>query len=130
MFFMKRAVKEAAISNPVFVAADGQQAFDYFSASGQFSDRSAFPLPALVLLDLKLPRKRGLDFLGWLREQKAFQSVVVVVLTSSREPSDLKEAYRLGANSYLVKPSSANSLVALVKIIKSYWLDLNVFDSV
>jgi CheY-like chemotaxis protein len=102
-FFMRRALESAAISNPVFVAEDGLKAVDYLAGNGQFSDRTAFPLPPLIFLDLKMPGKKGLDVLAWLRQQDHLRSIVVVILTSSQEPSDLRQAYHLGANSYLVK---------------------------
>ena len=130
VFFLKRALEGAAISNPVFVAADGQKAIDYFAGAGEFADRAKFPLPILVFLDLKLPVKKGLDVLAWLRQQESLRSVVVVVLTTSQEPSDLRRAYRLGANSYLVKPARTERLGALVRAVREYWLEFNVFDSV
>jgi len=127
---MQRALKAADISNPIFVAKDGLQAIDYLSAAGQFTDRTAFPLPGLIFLDLKMPGKKGLDVLAWLREQEDLRSIVVVILTSSQEPSDLRQAYLLGANSYLVKPSTTERLRELVQSVKSYWLEFNLFDSV
>lgn len=129
VFFMQRALKSAAISNPIFVAEDGLKAIDYLSGTGQFTDRTAFPLPGLIFLDLKMPGKKGLDVLAWLREQQDLRSIVVVILTSSQEPSDLRQAYQLGANSYLVKPSTAARLRELVQSVKSYWLEFNLFDS-
>ena len=127
VFFMKRALKEASITNPLFVAGDGQAAVDYLSGTARFSDRNQYPMPALVFLDLKLPVKKGLDVLTWLREQESLCSVVVVVLTTSQEPEDLRRAYSLGANSYLVKPGTTIRLVELMKAVKTYWLEFNSF---
>jgi CheY-like chemotaxis protein len=127
-FLMKRALKSAGIVNPLCVAEDGQQAMDYLSATGEFADRAAHPLPAIVFLDLKLPLKGGLDVLAWIRKQTDLENLVVVVLTSSSEPSDLKEAYRLGANSYVVKPPTAGQLLDLAKAFKWYWLEFNQFE--
>ena len=129
VFFMQRALKSADISNPVFVAEDGLKAVDYLSGAGQFTDRTAFPLPGLIFLDLKMPGKIGLEVLAWLRQQEHLRSIVVVILTSSQEPSDLRDAYRLGANSFLVKPSTTERLRELVQSVKSYWLEFNLFDS-
>jgi len=129
IFFMQQALESAAIANPVFVAEDGQKAIDYLSGAGQYGNRSTFPLPGLIFLDLKLPGIRGLDVLAWLRQQPPLRNLIVVILTSSQEPSDLHEAYQLGANSYLVKPSSTQRLRALVKAVKDYWLEFNLFDS-
>jgi CheY-like chemotaxis protein len=129
VFLMKRALKGAGIINRLSVAEDGQQAIDYLAGVGGYNDRAQHPLPAIVFLDLKLPLKRGLDVLGWIREQKEFESLVVVVLTSSNEPSDLKEAYRLGANSYVVKPPTASQLLDLAKAFKWYWLEFNQYEA-
>jgi CheY-like chemotaxis protein len=128
VFLMKRALKGAGISNPLCVVEDGQQAVDYFAGQGRFSDRNSYPVPAIVFLDLKLPMKTGLQVLQWIRQQPQFESVVVVVLTSSNEPSDLSEAYRLGANSYVVKPPTAGQLLDLAKAFKWYWLEFNQFE--
>src|SRR5579884_2494672 len=130
VFLMRRALKEAALPNPIFVAEDGLKAVDYLAGRAQFSDRTMFPIPALMFLDIKMTGKKGLDVLAWLREQEHLRSVVVVILTSSQEPSDLHLAYRLGANSYLVKPSTTDRLRELVQAVKSYWLEFNLFDSV
>jgi CheY-like chemotaxis protein len=83
-----------------------------------------------VFLDLKLPIMMGLEVLDWIRKQSVLEDVVVVVLTSSNEPSDLKQAYRLGANSYIVKPPSADQLLDLAKAFKWYWLEFNQFPPV
>ena len=129
VFFMQRAIKNAAIPNPVFVAEDGLKAVDYLAGNGQFSDRTAFPVPALIFLDLKMPGKKGLDVLAWLRQQEHLRSIVVVILTSSQEPSDVRQAYHLGANSFLLKPSTTERLGQLVAAVKAYWLEFNLFDA-
>ena len=129
VFFMQLAIEDSAIRNPVVVAQDGLQALDYLAGAGKFSDRTAFPLPALIFLDLKLPGKKGLDLLAWMRQQEQLRSIVVIILTSSQEPSDVSQAYRLGANSYLVKPSTTARLRELVQAVKAYWLEFNLFDS-
>jgi CheY-like chemotaxis protein len=128
VFLMKRALKAAQIANPLFVVEDGQQAVDYLSGTGQFIDRQAHPFPAVVFLDLKLPMKSGLEVLEWIRAQEHLENLVVLVLTSSSEPSDLKRAYSLGANSYLVKPPTANQLLDLAKAFKWYWLEFNRYE--
>jgi CheY-like chemotaxis protein len=128
MFFMQRAMKAAALSNPVFVVQDGEEAIEYLSGSGRFSNRKQYPIPALVFLDLKLPVRNGLEVLEWARSQDELRRVVFVVLTSSQEPTDLRRAYAIGANSYLVKPSQSQQLEALMRAVKHYWLELNVFD--
>jgi len=86
------------------------------------------PLPALIFLDLKLPLKSGHDVLSWTRGQKPFETIIIVVLTSSDEPSDIKKSYELGANSYVVKPPTVDQLLGLAKAFKLYWLGYNRFD--
>lgn len=127
VFFMKRAMKLVEMLNPVQVASDGRQAIHYLGGTGAYRDRAQFPLPGLVLLDLKLPYVMGLDVLKWVREQPELKTVIVLVLTSSKLPLDITKAYALGANSYLVKPSSPKELPEMVRMIKTYWMDLNQF---
>ena len=128
VFLMKRALKNAGITNQLYVVEDGQQAIDYLSGTGIYADREQHPLPALVFLDLKLPFKNGLDVLAWIRKQPHLEGLVVVVLTSSNEPMDLKQSYKLGANSYVVKPPTAAQLLDLAKAFKWYWLEFNQFE--
>ena len=125
VFFLKRAMKLAGMLNPVEVASDGRKAIHYLGGTGEYSDRAQFPLPCLVLLDLKLPHVMGLDVLKWIREQPELRTVIVVVFTASNLPPDISKAYFLGANSYLVKPSEPDGLVETVRLIREYWLDLN-----
>lgn len=128
VFLMKRAMKGAAIGNPLHVVEDGQRAIEYLVGAGDFADRDLHPLPAIVFLDLKLPMKGGLEVLGWIRSRPEFETIVVVVLTSSNEPTDLREAYRLGANSYVVKPPTSVQLLEMAKAFKWYWLEFNQFE--
>jgi CheY-like chemotaxis protein len=128
VFLMKRALKSAGIVNQLCVVEDGQQAVDYLAGERTYANRETYPLPAIVFLDLKLPLKNGLQVLEWIRKQSALENLVVVVLTSSNEPSDLREAYRLGANSYVVKPPTAAQLIDLAKAFKWYWLEFNRFE--
>ena len=128
VYLMKSALKEAGVTNPVHVVEDGQQAIEYLNGSGPFSDRTLHPLPAVVFLDLKLPFKSGHEVLAWIREQKHLRTVVVVVLTSSEHPTDINTSYRLGANSYLVKPPTAEELLRLAEAFKWYWLGYNRFE--
>ncbi|HZM04776.1 MAG TPA: response regulator [Candidatus Saccharimonadales bacterium] len=125
VFFMKHAFKLAGILNPMQVAQDGQEAMDFLAGDGGFADRNRFPLPSLVLLDLKLPRVMGLDVLQWMRGQAELRTVIVIVLTSSGLGPDIDRAYELGANAYLVKPSSHDDLREIAIQIKQFWLELN-----
>ena len=128
VFLMKRALKGANVVNPLHVVEDGQEAVDYLGGAGKFADRESYPLPAVVFLDLKLPFISGHDVLAWIRRQKDLESLVVIVLTSSNEASDLTRCYALGANSYLVKPPTPEQLEDLAKAFKWYWLEYNQFS--
>ena len=90
-----------------------------------YGDRGRYPLPALMLLDLKLPGMSGFEVLLWLRQQPGLKRLPVVVLTSSKENTDINRAYELGANSYLVKPASFDALVNIIERLNHYWLVLN-----
>ena len=123
VFLMQRALQGARIVNPIIVVETGQEAMDYLSGAGKFADRDSHPIPAIVFLDLKLPFVYGHELLAWIRRQKQFESLIVIVLTSSNEASDLSRCYSLGANSYLVKPPTAEQLEALAKAFKWQWLE-------
>jgi CheY-like chemotaxis protein len=127
VFLMRRALRQADIRNPVHVVGDGEQAIDYLAGKGDFNDRKTYPFPRLVLLDLKLPYKTGHDVLEWIRDDAELNELVVVVLTSSDEPADVNRAYKLGANSYLVKPASLAQLRDMARSFKWYWLEYNLF---
>ena len=129
VFFLQYAFETANITNPLHVATDGAQAIDYLAGRGKYSDRARFPLPCLILLDLKLPIKMGLDVLRWIHQQPHLGNLLVIVLTSSSNAEDIDEAYSLGARSYLVKPLSVDQRAALAQLIKSYWLEMNQFPS-
>jgi CheY-like chemotaxis protein len=122
VYALRRALKKANIANPQQIAHSGREAVDYLAGQGDFADRSKFPLPFLVFLDLKMPFMDGFDVLTWVRTQPALASIVVVVLTGSDEVRDHQRAYSLGARSYLVKPASAADLRAVMESIQSYWL--------
>lgn len=130
VFLMRRALKSAGISNPIFVAESGQQAVDYLSGAGVYHDRSKYPMPVVVFLDLKLPLISGHEVLAWIRSQRQLESLLVVVLTSSNEPSDVRRSYSLGANSYLMKPLNARQLLDLAKAFNWSWLERTSADPV
>jgi CheY-like chemotaxis protein len=125
VFLLRRAMQKANLNYPVQVAKDGQEAIDYLSHQGAYSDREQFPAPALMLLDLKMPRKNGFEVLEWVRQQPGLQRLIVVVLTSSNQATDVNRAYDLGSNSYLVKPAGFDAILAMLKTIKLYWLQLS-----
>lgn len=124
VFFLQHAMKKAGVANPIQVASDGQQAIDYLKGAGKFADREKFPLPCLVLMDLKLPYVMGLEVLKWIRQQPGMP-LIVILMTASAEDADIATAYRLGANAFLTKPSEATKLVDIAKAIKDFWLTHN-----
>lgn len=125
VFHIERAFRKAQVLHSLNVVGDGEQALAYLRGEPPFDDRSANPLPMLVLLDLKLPRVTGLQVLEWLKSQPGLRRIPVVVLTSSRESRDVEVAYDLGANSYLVKPVANQALTELAHRLNLYWLLLN-----
>lgn len=125
VFLIQRAFQRMKLAGPVNVVRDGAEALAYLSGEGVFADREQHPLPALLLLDLKMPRRSGFEVLEWVRQQPVLRRLAVVVLTSSNQSSDVNRAYDLGANSYLVKPAGFDNLVELAKCLEQYWLKLN-----
>jgi CheY-like chemotaxis protein len=125
IILIKRAFEKANITNPLQVVEDGEEAISYLAGKGRYGDRVKYPLPMLLLLDLKLPRKSGHEVLEWIRRQPILKRLTVVVLTSSQQDSDINKAYDFGANSYLVKPVTFDALVEMVNTLNFYWLILN-----
>ena len=124
VFFLERAFKQAQIANPLFRAKDGEDAVAYLRGDGAYTDRDRYPLPHLVLLDLKMPRKNGFEVIQWVRQQPGLKRLPLVVLTSSKEDPDINRAYEMGANTYLVKPVKFEGLVEMMKALNLYWLIL------
>lgn len=124
VFLLQHAMMKAGVANPIQVATDGQEAIDYLKGAGKFADREEFPLPCLVLLDLKLPYVMGLEVLKWIRQQPGV-APIVILLTASAEEADIATAYRLGANAFLTKPSKASKFEDMAKAIKDFWLTHN-----
>ncbi len=104
IFMMRRAVKK--MNNPVFLQAtkDGEEAIEYLSGKNQYADRTLYPLPSLIILDIKMPRKNGFDVMEWIKADGSFIHVPIVVISSSKVQNDVEKAHRLGAREYLVKP--------------------------
>jgi CheY-like chemotaxis protein len=121
-FFLEHAFRSVGITYPLQIARDGQEAIDYLSGTTEFADRRRFPLPCLVLLDLKMPRKDGFEVLAWIRKHSDLGRLTVIMFSSSRHEHDIDRAYGLGANSFLVKPSKLQERLELANHIKGYWL--------
>jgi CheY-like chemotaxis protein len=120
------AFREMRLMNPVHVASTGQEALDYLFGRGQYADRETYPLPRLILLDLKLPGIDGFEVLRQIKAAPVLKRLPVIILTSSKEDGDRILSYDSGANSYLVKPVSFEGFLEIVRHIKGYWLSLNV----
>jgi CheY-like chemotaxis protein len=121
VYLMRRALASAGMGNPTLIVDTGAKAVDYLSGVAPYNDRRTCPLPAIVFLDLKLPLVSGHDVLAWIRAQPHLEGLVVVVLTSSNEASDVRRSYSLGANSFLVKPLTAQQLIDLGKAFNWSW---------
>ncbi len=119
---IRRALQRADVQNPVQIVRNGDQVIAYLSGEGKFANREEYPLPSLLLLDLKMPRMDGFEVLRWIRKQPGLRALRVIVLTSSEDIRDVNEAYELGANSFLVKPMDFENSVEISKFLKDYWL--------
>ncbi len=119
---LKLALAKAGLPNPVVIVQDGQEAVDYLAGNAPYENRAAHPLPALLVLDLKMPRMSGFDVLKWLGEQASQRKVPAVVLSASPDESDIQKARQLGARDYFVKPFDMSELVDIVHTVRTRWL--------
>jgi CheY-like chemotaxis protein len=120
LFLLKRAFIKVGLAVPVHVAVDGEDAVAYLSGRGAYADRGIHPLPCLVLLNLKLPKKSGLEVLEWMRQQPRLRRIPVVIVTTSGEERDRRRALELGAREYYIKPIDSGGLLRLAKKIHTY----------
>src|ERR1700756_955812 len=126
VFFMKMACQRTGIPHAMQVVKDGDEALDYLSGKGAFADRSKYPLPDLIFLDIKIPKRSGHEVLEWIRSQVRLKHLPVVMITSSMLNSDVSRAYELGVTSYLRKVASPAEFGQGVRVILKYWLELNI----
>ena len=103
------------------IVGDGEEVIAYLAGRGKYADRDAFPVPTILLLDLKMPRKGGMEVLQWLKEHPAYAVIPTIVWTSSRLPEDIKRAYELGANCFLVKPCSLHDIRIVLEKTFAFW---------
>jgi CheY-like chemotaxis protein len=120
VFLMGHALKRAGVPHPLSVATDGQQAIDALADPARHG--SPATMPAVVLLDLNLPRRSGFEVLKWIRSQPVFAELVVVILSSSNHKKDIDQALALGATAYFVKPANVNDRVQLIRVLQERWL--------
>ena len=126
LVLMGTAFKKAKCNNPLQEVHDGEEAIAYLKGDGPYSDRNKFPLPAVMLLDLNMPKKNGFDVLAWVRAQPVLKRLAIVILSASARTEDVERAFDLGATSYLVKPSKLEELVAMVRCLCD-WVQINHF---
>jgi CheY-like chemotaxis protein len=120
-FLLQQAFVKSRLPGPTELLSNGEEAVDYLSGNGHYSDRRQYPLPTIVILDLQMPRKNGFEVLEWIRKQPKLAALPVVVLSSSSRPEDRERAAALGANLFLVKPIGFEGLIETVKAIAGYW---------
>ena len=120
-----RAFRKGALVNPVFVVRNGVEVVQYLRGEGKFTNRAEYPLPTLLLLDLRMPMMDGFEVLEWIREHSVFKGLRTVVLTTSEDMRDINRAYQLGANSFLVKPTDLDHFVRLTEAVKGHWMWLS-----
>ena len=119
---LRRAIDKAGITARVKIVNDGEEMLLYLQGRGAYSNRAANPLPALIILDLKMPRKSGLEVLQWMNDNPDVAVVPTIVLSASNLEKDVRQAYNLGANTYFVKPTTFVELVQTMRMMKEYWL--------
>jgi CheY-like chemotaxis protein len=122
VFLVRHAMHKAGITERLEVATSGEQAIEYLGGTNGYSEWKQFPLPAIVLLDLKMPRMSGFDVLKWVRQHPGLKALRVAMLTSSDMPSEIKTAHDLGANIFITKPVELERLIQIMKTLNEHWL--------
>lgn len=125
VLLLQRAFQKAGLRDILKIVRDGEQAIHYLSGQQPYQQRDRFPLPFMVLLDLKMPGTDGFEVLRWVRSQPELRRLLIVVLTSSNLQADVDRAYELGANSYLVKPVEFEQMVHMIQRFEAYWNEIN-----
>ncbi|HEX4265307.1 MAG TPA: response regulator [Verrucomicrobiae bacterium] len=118
---VRMAFKKNSIANPVQWVKDGLEAIAYLNGEGEFADRKHYPFPEVLILDLKMPRMNGLELLAWIRDHPEFRVIPTIIMSASQLDSDVEKAYSLGANTYMIKPTSFDDLANIVKLAHEYW---------
>jgi CheY-like chemotaxis protein len=122
IILVQRAFKETGVLNPLYVVRDGVEAIAYLKGEGAYINRAEYPLPTILLLDLRMPRVNGFDVLRWIRNDSGMRNLRVVVLTGSNHKDDVNLAYQLGANSFLVKTYDFSQFTNVVNAFKGFWI--------
>jgi CheY-like chemotaxis protein len=122
VLLIRQAFLRAKIPNPLYVVPNGEEVIFYLKGQGKYANRVEYPLPDLLLLDIKMPRVNGFEVLKWIREQPSLAALRILMLTGSDQIRDVNKAYQLGANSFMVKPYDFGDLSELSRLITEYWL--------
>jgi len=121
IFFVRHATEASGARHAVYGVHDGEEATSYLTGAGQFADRHSFPLPNVILTDIKMPRMGGFELLRWLRTNSQYAVIPTIVYSSSHLEEDVREAYKSGANSFIRKPCSIEEMVEILRIMYQYW---------
>jgi CheY-like chemotaxis protein len=121
IFLVKRAFKMARLETPLQVVTDGEEAIQYLKGAGKYADRKLHPVPQLVVMDIKMPRRTGFDVLEWIKQDHMLRRIPIVIVSSSDRPQDINRAYELGANAYMIKPVDYRAVEHLFESITHYW---------
>lgn len=126
LFLLRAAFEMAKCPHPLQEVHNGEEAIAYLKGEGAYGDRSKFPLPTVMLLDLNMPRKSGFEVLAWVRAQPGLKRLAIIILTASMRREDVERAFDLGATSFLVKPGSLDTLAAMLRCLGD-WIQINQF---
>ena len=121
VMLLELAIRKNGITNPVRVVRDGEEAVEYLEGIGTYADRQAYPVPSIIITDVKMPRRSGLEVVEWVRKHPNCSIIPIVMLSGSRIENDVISAYKLGANSYFTKPSTLDELTELIRLAHQYW---------
>lgn len=122
-FLFEHAYREAGITQPLRIVDDGAEVEAYLRGDGMYGERQKYPVPGLIVLDLKMPRRTGQETLEWIRASADWKTMPVLMLSASMHPGDIDRAYAGGINAFLVKPSAASDLTRLMSCLNSFWLE-------
>lgn len=125
LFMLRRSFQQLGFETPVQYVRDGSEAIAYLAGEGKFANRREYPLPALLLLDLKMPRKNGFEVLEWIQQQPNLTKLRTIVLTTSEDIYEVNRAYKLGAASFLTKPLNFTEFKDTIQMVHNYWMMLN-----
>ena len=126
ILLFQRAIRKTGIPNEAYFVKDGEAAINWLSGRGEFADRIKYPLPNLLITDLKMPKKSGFELLAWMGEHEDRMVIPTLVFSSSAENCDIQRSYRLGANTFFTKPMEVDGMVRLFKLIFEYWFAAQV----